>query len=349
MKKLFLVATLFVVAMTLSACTNTTKDVINEEVLSSEESLATLSYLSTGFLDFSTPTVASNVLFLANGAGEQTVIEGELDVVNVYFDRLKALIDNGVEDFGSVTEEDSDNELYDYKLTFTVNEEVYVIYYSIDPETAEMTGIIVVGTVEYTFEVVDNMKEYKYREEEKNSETDSTVNQETNQNSDDEVDDELDDEVEDENETGEVETKMMLVAYSGDDYIKVIYKTEVEDNETTIKFQMEQFIAGETKEVALKINTEDNEVKITVEEGENRYMFKQEIEDNVVMYKLNYTVDGVTGMVKITETTDELGNVTYDYHIVEADKDRHVEKQEPKSNGFDDDDDDEEETENTEA
>jgi hypothetical protein len=340
MKKIFLFAALLVTALTLSACTNTSiDDIVTEEKLSSEESLATLSYLSTGFLDFSTPVVLSNVMLLSNGSSEKPVIEDELDTVNVYFDRLKALIDNGVEDFGSVEEEDSDNELYDYKLTFTVNEEVYVIYYSIDEVTAEMTGIIVVGTVEYTFEVVDNMKEYKYQEQEKNSKEDAASKEENKNNDSDEAE-EPDDS--DDADTDEQETKMMLIAHNGDDYIKVIYKTEVEDDETTTKFMMEQSVAGVTKEVALKISMEENEYKITIEENEDRYTFKQEVEDNVVTYKLNYKVDGVVGVVKITEITDELGNVTYDYHITEANKEKHIEKQEPKSNGFDDDDEDEE-------
>ena len=127
MKKIAILLFALGVTLTLSACSTTGgNDIITEELLSSEESLATLSYLSAGFLDFSTPSpTVSNLQFLMDE--ETTEIEDELDTVNLYFDRLKALIDNGVDSFGSVVEEESDNELYEYKITFTVNEEVAAI------------------------------------------------------------------------------------------------------------------------------------------------------------------------------------------------------------------------------
>ena len=368
MKKLLTFIIALAATLTLAACGSGTEQDIVADNLSSEESLATLSYLSAGFLDFSTPTTVQTGLVFLNDE-DTTVIEEELDDVNLYFDRLKGMIDNGVESFGSVVEEVSDNELYEYKLTFTVNEEVYLIYYNLDDVTGEMTGIIIVGDQEYTFEVVDNMREYKYGEQEKNENAEQNANQNNDgggaqnqdqedeqngnanqQNQDDDVDteDEVDDEVDTEEEDEEDdanETKMMLVAHSGDDTIKIMYKTEVEDDETTTKFDMEQTIAGVTTQIRLKISMEEDEYKIDIEDGEDRYTFKQEVEDDAIVYKLTYQVDGVSGTVRITETVDENGETVYEYRIQEAGKQRNAERGRPESKGFDDDDDEPEDNE----
>jgi hypothetical protein len=346
---------------TLAACGGTTDPVDQNQPatspLSSEYSLATLSYLSTGFLSQSTtPTVSNPFAFLNNQ--DETEIEGELDTVTVYFDRLKGMIDNGVDSFGSVVEEASDNELYEYKLTFTVNEEVYVIYYNLDDVSGEMTGIIVIDSVEYTFEVIDNMREYKFGEQEKNEHREQNTN-----NDDDEVDtedDELDEDddvdtedadevdIEEEDDDQESETKMMLIARNGDDSIKIMYKTETEEDEQTIKFDMEQTIAGVTKNVFLKISTEEDEYKIDIIDGEDTFTFKQEVEDEgVIEYKLTYNVNGVSGTVKITETVDENGDVVYEYKIQEGGRQKSMERGRPDYD-FDDDEDDEEQEEDNE-
>ena len=93
-------------------------------------------------------------------------------------------------------------------------------------------------------------------------------------------------------------------------------------------------------------------VKIDVKDGEDSYTFKQETEDEgEVEYKLTYNVDGVSGTVKITEYTNELGEVVYEYKISEGNRERDVERGRPDYD-FDDDDEeeeDEEEEENNEA
>lgn len=342
MKKILLIVIMFTTILALSACGSETdlNPSDNTEDLGTEESLATLSYLSTGFLDFSSTTVmSSSMAFLGAFEEEETEIEGELDEVNVYIDRLKVLIDNGVEDFGSVQEEASDNELYTFKLTFTVNEEVYIIYYNVDEDTAEMDGVIVIGEVEYEFEVYDNIRQYEFNEEGKPG---NQNNDNANKKDDDTTEDDNED-VNDEIAEDDNETKMILIATNGLDSIKIIYKSEVEEDESTTKFYVEQNIGGVEKELSLKISDEENETKVTIFDGENEFSFKREVEEDGVVYKLQYEVDGVRGMVKITEVTDEEGNVTYDYFIQEAGRNRHVEREEPKSNGFDDEEEDEEE------
>lgn len=340
MKKIFLVAIAIITAFTLSGCTNdgNNDDLTLTEALSSEQSLATLSYLSVGFLDFTSPADASSqVAFLSAKDDNETVIEGELDEVNVYIDRLKALIDNGVEDFGTVNEDASDNELFEFKLTFTVEEEVYMIYYNIDADTAEMTGIIVIGDVEYEFEVLDNINQYEHNEENKPENVGKGKDVDKEDESDTEVDTE-----ETDVDTEESETKMVLVATKDDDTIKIIYKSEVEEDESTIKFYVEQTIDGVYKEMSLRITNEEDGTKIKIADGDDEYTFKSSIEEDVTVYMLQYKVDDTKGMVRITEIVDEDGNITYDYFIQEAGRERHTQRQEPDSKGFDDDETEEE-------
>ena len=126
--------------------------------------------------------------------------------------------------------------------------------------------------------------------------------------------------------------------------IKIIYKTELEDGEFETKFYVKQTIAGIEKDIALKISQEDNETKIKITDGEDEYTFKKEIEDEVTVYFLQYKIDGVIGMVRITEIIGEDGEITYDYFIKEAGKEKHTEKQEPKSHFDDEDELDDEDT-----
>ena len=343
MKKILVLVVGLLSVITLSACDEAIDTVLDDSnALSSEEGIATLSYLSTGFLDFSTADpVVSNIVFLAEE--ETTVIEEELDEVNVYIDRLKGFIDNGVETFGSVTEAVSDNELFDYKITFTVNEESYVIYYNIDQETLEVSGIIVLGDIEYEFEVVDHINNYemhqeKHEEKEENKGNDTqNKNGTSTESSKDQDDAEEPEETTTDSEVTNTETeeKMTLIARNGDDIIKIIYKTETEEDESTTKFYMEQTLNGVTKEIELKISVEENEYKVDVVDGENEFTFKRDVEEDGVVYKLMYKVDGVEGTVKIIETTDELGENIYEYQIKEAGKNKNVTKGKPESKGFD--------------
>ena len=337
MKKILVLVVGLLSVITLTACDESLDNIIDEaSTLSSEEGIATLSYLSTGFLDFSTTEpVASNVLFLSDE--ETTVIEEELDEVNVYIDRLKGFIDNGVETFGNVTEDVSDNELYDYKITFTVNEEVYVIYYNIDPETLEVSGIIVLGDIEYEFEVVDHINNYEMHQEKHEEKEENKGDDTANQNGK-STESSNEEDPEDTNTDGEesnTEEKMTLIARSGDDVITIIYKTEIEEDESTTKFFMEQTLNGVTKQIELKISVEEDEYKVDVVDGENEFTFKREVEEEGTVYKLKYKVDGIEGTVKIIETTDDLGENIYEYVISESGKNKNVTKGKPESKGFD--------------
>ncbi len=324
MKKIFMISFIVLTVFSLSACSTTNeKDVTDEEMMSSEASLATLSYLSTGFLDFTQMDIdLASPLFLSNENSNQdndeTVIEGELDDVNIYIDRLKGLIENGVDNFGSTEITASDNELFEYLLTFTVSEEMYKIHYNIDPDTAEMTGIIIFGESEYDFEVMDNIHEYEY----------------TNSNGKDDDAEEPEDDEEIEEETDENdEIKMVLIATNGEDRIKITYKNETEDDGEVTKFKVESTIDGNEKLVELKIVSEEDKYKVQITDGDDQYTFKRNVEDDGVVYRLDYEIVGTKGFVKITVTVDEEGNEVYEYFIQEAGRTKNVTKQEPKAKG----------------
>jgi len=310
MKKILSLIVAVTIVFALAGCKTNDSD---NETLSSKETLATLSYLSGGFLD-SDPTENMSGDFTLSSEefaqlttteeDDETEIEEEIDQVNVYMHRLKTFMNNGTDSFGSAVEQESDNELYEFMLTFTIDEEEYVIYYNVDEE-GTITGILLIGEVEYTIEAVNTLEDKLQL-----------------------GDGEGEEEQEEESDT---EHKMVLIATNGDDSIEVTYKVEEEGAET--KFNMVKNINGVQTTAFLKISNEDNEHKIVVRENENEYAFKREQEEEGMVYKLQYQVNGVEGEVRITETTDEEGQVMYQYRIKEGNKEVDVERGKPSSRG----------------
>lgn len=319
MKKLITLMVGLGVVLTLSACTTTGSSSLS--VLTSKESIATLSYLSGSLIDLDT-TEPIVVIPTRLSDTEETEIETELDVINVYVDRLKELMENGTDSFGNAVEAVSDNPLYASMITFTVNEEVYVLYYNIDEVTFEITGILVMGDVEYTIEVSNSLLDKDDLDD----------------------DDDLEEGDQDKNlDNEESERKMVLTAYNGDNYVVITYKSETEEDETTTKFHLVSYIDGIEKEVFLKISMEDNHYKIDIEENGNEFTFKKNVEDGVTVYKLKYEVNGVEGEIKIIEKTNDLGETVYEYQIKEGDISSTTEKDGPNYHSDDDDEDHEDE------
>lgn len=344
-KALILIVTLGFV-LTMSACTSADldklNDIINSEALSSKESIATLSYLSGSLLDLEPvdPVVNTGITRLSNTTDTDTEIENELDIVNEYMDRLQEFMNNGTDSFGNAVEQVSDNLDYAFMITFTVNEEVFTIYYNVDVVTLEISGIMVIGDVEYVIEVSNTLVDSDDLEDDEEDDA-----EEPDEDADEDAEEDEDDELEEENQDEETEQKMVLTAYNGDDFVKVIYKVETDDEETETKFTLVSNIAGVEREVYMKISMEDDEYKIKIEEDGNEFTFKREIEDGETTYKLKYKVNGVEGEVIIIEKVNELGETVYEYKIKEGDKSSTVEKEEP---GHHSDDDDEDEEENEE-
>ncbi|MEC9485106.1 MAG: hypothetical protein UMR38_04460 [Candidatus Izemoplasma sp.] len=337
MKKLLAFLVTLALAITLVGCSGTETTTLKEP-LSSDEAIATLSYLSAGFMntgDIDTPT-ASELTFLSEQ--ETTVVEDELDNINVYVDKLMAFI-NGADQFGSIIEETSDRAEYEHKMTITVNQDFYVLYYNLDVDSDAITGIFIVDDVEYNIIATNNLEDKDELDDE---------NEEIDNEDKDELDDEneevdTDDDSEDDEDEEETEKEMTLTATNGTDTITITYKAESDEEEVETEFVIVKNIDGVESAVELQIKQEADEYKIEIVEEGKSYEFKREMEDEGLVYKLEYEVDGVEGEIKITVGENEAGETIYTYEIEEEGKDRkEIEKEDP------DDDEEEEEDEDTE-
>ena len=79
------------------------------------------------------------------------------------------------------------------------------------------------------------------------------------------------------------EYKMEIVARSGQDYIKIEYKTETDD-ETVREYQIQEYINGVETEKEVKIEIEGDEVKVEMQEGENEYLLEQYLRNGSTTY-----------------------------------------------------------------
>ncbi|QLY39794.1 hypothetical protein HF295_02510 [Hujiaoplasma nucleasis] len=149
MKKLLALVILSLSGIAFLSCSS---DPINESLsigeLSSKDSLATLSYLSSGFLSMEAKDSTAQTTKLS--VEKQTSFTDEtLDEVNEYFSLLKSFIENGPESFAQVQDQTSDRPEYDYLLVMGVQDNQYLLYYNVDVVNQEITGIFILEGVEY--------------------------------------------------------------------------------------------------------------------------------------------------------------------------------------------------------
>ncbi len=362
MKKILVTIILGLLVLGISACnTETLEDNFKKEVLSSEQALASMAYLSSNFLSFNNDT--SNQTLALNLADDELEVESELETVSEYLELLKVFMENGASNFGSIIDEVSDRVEYDNKTTIVVAEKTYLLYYSVDSETREISGIFVIDEVEYeitAYSYLDDEDDF-YKDEDDDEDDDEdeaddlafklsevTTTEEENETTTTEENTEVTTEEENETMTEETTTvfeeferEMQLIARYGENYIEIKYEIEIEEDETESKFEMNTYIDGVEKEITIEIKVEEDEYKIEIEEGDNEYEFKREIEDEGIKYELKYSVNGVEGEIKIIETTNELGEVIYIYEIEEEGRYKEVEVEDRFDDDDDDDDDDE--------
>lgn len=312
MKKILTLAVLLMGVFTLVGCSST-MDVPNELTgLTENESIATMSYLSSGLLNFSDPVVepvASGSIFLADE--EKLVIEDDLEEVNQYMEQLKVFMHEGTDNFGKVTETESDLPEYEFKLEFVVQGEVYVIYYNVDAETGDYSGVIIINDVTYELEAAI-VEEEQNPEDTEPSNTEEEPKQEENK------------------ETAELKHKFRLTARNGEDFVSITYKKEIEEGETTLKFHMYEYKNEIERELQMKITHEENEMKIKIESEGKEFTFKRNVEEGETVYKLKYKIGETKGEVKIIETEDEFGELHYRYQVREQEKNKNFDLDEPR-------------------
>ena len=149
--------------------------------------------------------------------------------------------------------------------------------------------------------------------------------------------------------------QMEIIAMSGDNYIEVEYRSEIETEETEKTYEIIQFINGEYLEKEIKISFETDEIIVEIEEGDNEYLLEKIIEGDNYYYYLEYEIDGVEGEVYITEVLVN-NKYVYNYHIEEDGIEKDIElddydeddEDEDEDEDEEDDDDDEEEDEEDE-
>jgi hypothetical protein len=141
------------------------------------------------------------------------------------------------------------------------------------------------------------------------------------------------------------EYNMEIVARSNQDYIKIEYKTETDD-ETVREYLIQEYINGVETEKEVKIEIEGDEVKVEMQEGENEYLLEQYLRNGFTTYYLEYEVNGLEGEAYITESLDANGKTIYSYHIEEDGREKDIELEDPDEK--DDDDEDEEDDEEDE-
>jgi hypothetical protein len=367
MKKILGFIFLGLIVITFTACAVTPA----QEKLSSEESLASMAYLSANFLNLANDSTASGLSVKL--ADDDLEVEQELENINEYLELLKAFMENGATDFAAIEEQASDRVEYTHMINITVVEEVYVLYYNVDSETSVISGIFVINEEEYTIQAYNNLEDKdKFEDDDddlyEDDDDDDDLyedDDEENDNDDEDFDDlsfnklsettteaptteepttEVDGssgvttEVED-GDDDEKEEKMVLIATNGENTIKMTYKTETEDGEVETKFNMETLINGIEKEISIEIKVENKEYKVEVEDGDNSYEFKREIEKDGIKYELEYEVNGVEGEIEIFETTNELGETVYIYEIEEEGKYKEVEIEDENDSEEDEDND----------
>lgn len=339
MKKIMLFIVAITTALVLSGC-GQIQSLVDTQV-SSANSLATLSYVSTSMIDTSVEddSVVSGFRYMSEEETEdETEFESEIDEVNVYLDKLKVFIENGTSSLGNIEVQESDHEIYNNKITFTINEEEYILYYNVNLLDGTIIGEFIIGSVTYEIEGYTNFDDIDDIDLE-----DEDLDDEEDFDDEEDLDDEEELDDEEDLDEEEQEEKMVLIAKNGDDIIQITYKVETEDGEYEAKFELEQTINGIYKEITMKIEQEEDEYKIEIKDGENSYTLKRELEDdNEIEYKLEYKVNGVEGEVKVTETLNEAGETVYVYEIEEEGKQVERENDKPRSRGFDEDDDENE-------
>jgi len=129
-------------------------------------------------------------------------------------------------------------------------------------------------------------------------------------------------------EETDTETTIEINAVRGDDHVIIRYSRE-SDEDLETKYEVQTRINGIETERNIKLSIEDDEAKVDIEEGDNSYQLKKEAEDGVIEYKLEYTLNGVSGQARITETTDAFGQPLYSYQVQENGKEVEVTRGRP--------------------
>lgn len=124
----------------------------------------------------------------------------------------------------------------------------------------------------------------------------------------------------------ESETELKIRAYADKtdktSYIQMEQEYSVEDGETETEYVYSIYANGKLiEQTAVEFETENKNNKLETEyelefrsgTSKGKYVVEREVKDNKVSIKVNYNIDGKTGVFHIREITDENGNKQYEY------------------------------------
>lgn len=296
MKRISVIGIVIFMVLFIVACGS---GAVSETPMASNTSVASLSYISSGFIDAEValteddedtyvPTMLSYA-YLDKPETTTTKVEGEIGYVNIYLDKLKVFMDDGFEALDIQVQDESDKPEYETMFTYEVEDSTYQVYYNYDEETDTYEGILVADDVIYDLAIEDNLKE----------------------------------------EEGETKRNLILTATNEGNSITIDYEEKTEDGESKSHLTVDKDIGGNQSQVMIEIKQEEGSFKVEIQDGENYYNFKAETTDEGMHYKLDYEVDGIEGTAKIDEVIDDEGNYVYSYKITEGEVTTTVEKTPP--------------------
>lgn len=288
-----------IVTLLIVGCGSTS---LSETPMSNTTSVAALSYISSGFIESEValnedpeaffPIYLSNAHFTPPGT-TTTKVEGEIGYVNIYLDKLKVFMDDGFDSISIDDDVASDNPEYDFMFSYSVEGELFKIYYNFNEETGVSEGILIANDVTYDLEIEDNLTE---------------------------------------SESLDTKRNIILNAVNGDNSITIDFEIKTDEDGSKEYLEVTKNIEGIESIVTIEIKDNEDTFKVSITDGDNSYDFKVETTDEVSHYKLNYIVDGVIGTAKITESVNEDGDLVYDYKITEGDITQDIKKDPPGQN-----------------
>lgn len=129
------------------------------------------------------------------------------------------------------------------------------------------------------------------------------------------------------------ESEVELLSRSGDNYIKISYEKEFSD-ETSTQYKIESRINGISKEKEIKVSKSEEESKVEINDNNNEYSLKKELEETGYVYKIEYKIGDKSGEAKIVETIVN-GQNQYTYKISEDGIQKEINKSDPHQFGRD--------------
>lgn len=140
------------------------------------------------------------------------------------------------------------------------------------------------------------------------------------------------------------EIGLELVAYNGEDYVKISYTNEIDD-EIEKKYHIEQKMDQVIIQREITVKIEDDETVVEIKEDNAEYKISKTVLTDGIVYEVEYEVGNQEGEVEILITIDEFGNEVFRYDISENGEEVEIDLDDPDEDDEHHDEEDEEDEE----